>query len=466
MPPSASLGTWVLVWTLTAIIILVGRSRSRVLGVGLVPAFVINYALGYWFSAAADLLPWQPYYDRDVVAVGFRVSTYGLIAFGMGSLVVAPRLAGAAAPLRARLSVPTAHLIRAYILLGLVSFLVLLPVVGRLPTAGALAFQGWNLLIIGLGLGWWRAWQSRSRQAAAFWLVATLCLPLLTVLTQGFLGYGTVASIAVLTFIGSFYRPRWRLAVASVVLLYLALSLYVTYIRDRDAIRGSVWGGEPLAARLQQLYGTLSTLEWFDLGNDEHLRRVDLRLNQNYLVGSAVQYIDAGLADYAYGRNLMDGVLSLIPRAIWPSKPFFAGSGNVVAQYTGLVFAEGTAVGIGTLLEAYISFGTAGVVVGFLLLGTLVGGVDAAAGRRVRDGDWFGLVRWFLPGLALLQVEGSMIELTSSAGAAFVVALLANRIVAGVATDGGRLGASVAEPAQPRVPRSPRLPRTSEVGRP
>jgi len=466
VPPSASLGTWVLAWTLTAAIIVVGRTRSGVFGVGLVPAFVINFALGYWFSAAVDLLPWQPYYDRDVVAVGFRVSTYGLIAFGVGSLVVAPRLAGAAAAIRGRASFPTARLIRAYILLGLVSFLVLLPVVGRLPTAGALAFQGWNLLIVGLGLGWWRAWRSRNGSAAVLWLCATLCLPLLTVLTQGFLGYGTVASIAVLTFIGSFYRPRWRLAAASVLLLYLALSLYVTYIRDRDTIRGSVWGGDPIAARLQQLYTTVTTLEWFDLGNDEHLRRVDLRLNQNYLVGSAVQYMDAGLADYAYGRNLVDGMLSLIPRAIWPSKPFFAGSGNVVSQYTGLVFAEGTAVGIGTLLEVYISFGMAGVVVGFVLLGTLVAGVDAAAGRRLRDGDWFGFVRWFLPGLALLQVEGSMIELTSSMGAAFVVALLANVVVAGVATDAGATGGRLAEAAQPRTSRRAHLSSTSEAGQP
>ena len=49
------------------------------------------------------------------------------------------------------------------------------------------------------------------------------------------------------------------------------------------------------------------------------------------------------------------------------------------------------------------------------------------ARRRYRAvGDWPHFTLWFLPGLALLQLGGSLVEVTSTAGAAVVVALAVN----------------------------------------
>jgi hypothetical protein len=260
-------------------------------------------------------------------------------------------------------------------------------------------------------------------------LSITLCLPLLTVMTAGFIGYGIAAATAILSFIANFYRPRWRVLVAGLVLSFIGLSLYVTYMRDREAIREVVWSGQPLAARVERVRLTLSTFEWFDWHQREHLVRIDDRLNQNLLVGAAVQYMDAGLARFAYGQTIYQGVIAVIPRAIWPTKPVVAGSGTLVTQYTGIPFAEGTAVGIGHVMEAYISFGTAGVLCGFALLGTLIGAIDNAAGKRLRIGDVRGFVIWLLPGLSFLQVGGSIVELTSSVAAASFAAWLVNRLL-------------------------------------
>ena len=80
-------------------------------------------------------------------------------------------------------------------------------------------------------------------------------------------------------------------------------------------------------------------------------------------------------------------------------------------------------------MESYISFGTAGVLVAFAVLGTVIGTVDSMAGRRLRESDWRGFLLWYLPGLSLLQVGGSFVEITSSVGAALIAVLLVARLL-------------------------------------
>ncbi|MBV9132878.1 MAG: hypothetical protein JO318_09270, partial [Chloroflexi bacterium] len=77
-----------------------------------------------------------------------------------------------------------------------------------------------------------------------------------------------------------------------------------------------------------------------------------------------------------------------------------------------------------------ISFGTIGVVVGFIFIGIVVGLIDFTAARRLWSGDVRGFLLWFLPGLSFLQVGGSIVELTSSVGAAILAAHLVNRLLA------------------------------------
>src|SRR5207245_8357339 len=68
----------------------------------------------------------------------------------------------------------------------------------------------------------------------------------------------------------------------------------------------------------------------------DHVDRIDSRLNQNLLVGQAVTYLDQGLAEYAQGESVWNGVLALVPRAIWPGKPVAAGSAGLVSRFTGV----------------------------------------------------------------------------------------------------------------------------------
>jgi hypothetical protein len=60
----------------------------------------------------------------------------------------------------------------------------------------------------------------------------------------------------------------------------------------------------------------------------------------------------------------------------------------------------------------------------------IVTALDILATERLASGDLHAFVLFYLPGLAFLQVGGQLVEVTASAGASIVVALLANKYLA------------------------------------
>jgi len=251
-------------------------------------------------------------------------------------------------------------------------------------------------------------------------------LPFVTIVTRGFIGYGAFATLTILIFISGFVKSRPTLVIASLLLAYLGLSVYVTYMRDRGEIRQTVWGGQSLSDRVNRLEETLRNFERFDISNAKHLQAIDGRLNQSALVGLAVSRLSE-LGGYAHGQTMWDSLVALVPRALWPDKPFEAGSGNLVSEYTGLTFMAGTSVGIGHVMELYVNFATVGVIIGFIVIGVLVTMCDTAAAERLAAKDLPGFALWYMPGISLLQVGGSFMEMTTTATASIFVALLANR---------------------------------------
>lgn len=81
----------------------------------------------------------------------------------------------------------------------------------------------------------------------------------------------------------------------------------------------------------------------------------------------------------------------------------------------------GVDVGVGGL-EFYINFGLPGLVVGFLCLGWLIGFLDLKAASAERRGDLKSVFVYFLPAVAVIQPGASIVEISGSAGAAFLIA--------------------------------------------
>jgi hypothetical protein len=424
---TSKLSEYLLIWMVVMGLVALVRWRRNTPSTGLTLAYLLNLSLLHWFGAAIYVLPAFQSQDARLTELGFEQSLYGVLAFAFGGLVLTPFLASRGWLPRSKATLrPDPRLPKAYIACGVAFYLLSSTFLGHLPTAMAIVSSGQQLVVAGLALCCWKAWRENNVRRVIAWLMLALLMPFTTLVTAGMLGYGAVALLTLLIFVSGFVRSPFKIALVGLPLIYLGLSVFVSYMRDRTEIRATVWGGQSFSDRIDRIGETVASFEWFDPARFEHLLRIDGRLNQNWMVGTAVNRLHE-TDGYARGETLWDALLALIPRAIWPDKPISAGSGDLVNRYTDIRFAEGTSVGVGQVLEFYANFGTTGVVIGFALMGLVITALDLQAADRLARSDLQGFVLWFLPGIALLQVGGQLVELTASAAASLIVALLANR---------------------------------------
>lgn len=441
------LRTAIFLWFVVLAVVLFSLRAQATFGVGLVLAYVLNLALLHLPGALLYLNPEYEYYKRSWIELGFAASTYSIVGFGIGALVVGlflreerRREAEAWQANEAATDVNDAEalpkrtvfhsgLVWLYVLLGLLSYFVISPLASNVPTASAVISVLNQLLLLGICLGMWNAWQKRNLLALAFWVATLGALPVMTIVVQGFIGFGTVALLTGLSFLVSFFRPRWLILAVGIVFVMLGVSAFVTYFRDRDEIRHIVWGGEAFEERAAQMLETFGEFELFDPTNVRHVRSIDLRLNQNWLVGAAIENIEQGGVELRNGETIVDAVIALVPRAIWPDKPVRAGSGSLVSDATGIQFQRGTSVGVGQVLEFYINFGTLGVIVGGFFWGAALTLLDGQAARAILTGNARRFTLFYLIGLGMIQPGGSLVEVTATTAAAVVTALIVNDIL-------------------------------------
>jgi hypothetical protein len=181
-----------------------------------------------------------------------------------------------------------------------------------------------------------------------------------------------------------------------------------------------VWGGASLEQRLDSAFGVIRDFHIFDPYADADIMATDQRLNQNYFAGLAALRIQTGQSNLLQGRTVGDALIAVIPRALWPDKHVAAGSGTLVAEATSLILNEETSFGVGNVMEAYINFGLVGVLLFFTLFGYGLAWLDFTAFMAERAGNICLLLSAFLPAIALIQPNGSFVELTAGAVSAWL----------------------------------------------
>jgi hypothetical protein len=296
----------------------------------------------------------------------------------------------------------------------------LTPLFGRIPSLAATIEKGGAIWILGVLLGLRGALKARNPISVGLWLTALSVYPTLMLLLGGFLSYGTTVIIIVASGIAISTKNCLRVVVGAAAITLLGLTVFVNYLEHRDQIRAAVWGGASMEERIDVVLRVAKNFESFDSTNALQMAALDVRLNQNYFAGMAAERIDQGLVPYLYGRSIWEGVLALVPRALWSDKPVFGGSGNIVRKMTGLDLDETTSWGVGQVMEFQINFGIPGIMVGFFLLGWLLGTLDRKAALAERNGDLRNTFLFFLPAVALIQPNGSIVELSGGVAAALV----------------------------------------------
>ena len=378
----------------------------------------------YAAGACLHALPWSELPNSDTVFTGFLVSAYGTAAFGAG-WCFGPALRRNFQPQGIHSS-PNVALW--YVSCGMISFFVLQPLLKGVPSINSVAIAAGQLMLAGLCLGAFLAYKRNGWRSICRWLAPALVLPLVTVLKQGFLGYGVIALSAVTLFCATFVRPRWIVVAALLIGGYCGLSVFVAYMQTRNEIRAAVWTGADLRTRLSGVSLALSRVKPFDFFDQNDLLIFDGRMDQSYLAGLAVDRLSS-TGEYVHGETLTVAAVALIPRIFWPGKPFTGGSGNLVSRFTGLTFSSGTSVGIGPVMELYANYGIVCVLTGFFVLGLLLSYIDHHAAVCLQGGDSHRFVLWFLVGISFLQASGSFVEVISTGGASIVAAQLVNALL-------------------------------------
>ena len=381
--------------------------------------------------------------NADETMRGFQMTLVGMAAFVLGA-VIAARAFKQEAGFTAVFPLARGQIfeIVGWRLLGMGTFayFVLVPLSFAISSLTAPVASLGTLLVIGIWLRLYAANAAEDHLRTLGNLALIPLLPFATVVTGGFISYGTYWALSVAAFLFVISRQRLSFYLALLPVIYLGLSLFVTYMGERVAIREVVRQDSSWSERLARVTPIITGFQFLDLQNPNHSVYLDERLNQNWLVGAGIFRHEDGLTDLAYGGTIP--WWAPIPRVIWPDKPVVGGGGNIVADYTGIDFGTETSVGVGQVLEFYINFGLPGVVVGFVALGFILIWLDRGLMGALSRGDLGEVLLWAMPGLNLLKPGGNLLEIVVGTLTAFMVAYCLNyfRFLGAILTPGVTAG--------------------------
>lgn len=402
---------------IASLFVLLWMLRRDQLSFGLPFAFLVQLLLVHVPGAVAHMVGGAFLRDTEYVEIGIQYAALGVVTFVIGVAVArgGPKRAPAVPADRRGFAM--------FCVIGGSVVVYALAPLSRIPSLGAMIMSGGAIWMLGTMIAFRSAQQMGRINRILVWSIPLVLYIVTMLLLGGFLSYGALAAIVVMSalVIGAQRLPRVVIGIALVSAV--GLTIFVNYFENRDHIRESVWGGASMTDRIDSVLSVGSTFHIVDFGNEEDLAALDERLNQNMFVGIAVQRLQQGQVNYLNGSSVWDGVISLVPRVFWPDKPVTGGSGDLVMDLTGLRLNEDTSWGVGAVLEYYGNFGIGGLICGFFLMGWLLGTTDLRAALAERRGDLSAALLWFLPSVPLVGGgTGSLMETIGASGAAVVAA--------------------------------------------
>lgn len=360
----------IVIWValLAALIVFaVGRPGQ---GGALTLAYFLGLSLIHIPGVLPFLVPGAYLPDFEETLKGLQLTILGMATFVAGA--VAAKLLLKGRPLQVKGDPATFEALGLRVLIaGAVSYFVLLPATARFSSVTSLISPLGTLLIVGIWMRLYGAtFRGNSMKVSQTLSLSTL-MPLSTLGSAGYLGYGVYWLISVVAFQFTIERRRIVFYAAAPIVAFLGLSLFSAYMGERIAIRDAVWyQNAGISDRLDRIAQIFVHFHPLDLNDRRDVGALEERLNQNILVGLGVNRAEQGVVPFYYGGTVP--VWVVVPRAIWPDKPAVAGGSELVTDFTGETFRGDTSVGLGQVLEFYMNFGIPGVVIGFALWGFLL----------------------------------------------------------------------------------------------
>jgi oligosaccharide repeat unit polymerase len=196
-----------------------------------------------------------------------------------------------------------------------------------------------------------------------------------------------------------FNSPRY-LAVVVLVGIFSALGLFATRARTRVAygaalagllylfpVLGGLRQSASFAVVSSELEGTLLAGDYDSFAQ---------------IVNSITYVVENGFEN---GRQLMGAALVWVPRSLWPDKP--TSTSTVIAENMGYSF---TNVSAPLWSELLIDFGPLGVIIGFVILGSLLGRFDGRLMASFARGTGLGLAAAVVPFYMFIILRGALLS--------------------------------------------------------
>ncbi len=282
------LGIWVAL-LIALVIFAIGRpGRGGALTLAYFLGLSLIHVPGVLPFLGSDAVP----IDQQETQIGFEMTILGMAAFVVGAVLAnwtgrqPPPVYDAAPDWRGQAFERIGWRALAF---GAVAYFGLLPLSRFVPSLTSLVASLATSLILGLWLVLYGAAVSANRRRILATLALLPLLPLATLVTGGFLGYGVYWVLSVLAFLFVITSRRVWFYFGTPPALFLGLSLFVTYMGQRNDIREVVWYEQTgFLDRLNRVSTLVTNFELLDLTSPDQVEALDVRLNQNAFVGSAV----------------------------------------------------------------------------------------------------------------------------------------------------------------------------------
>jgi len=400
-------------------LVLVWHSRLAGASLGLPIAYLFALLFQHLPGAFAHLVGGDFFADSSVTQLGLRFTAIGVVCFVIG-VVLAQRVMGGGKSDTRWLQQGGISRFAGFCLWGGWLVVCATVVLGGIPSFGAALDKAGAIWIVGVLIGLLASVQQRRHGRIFLWLAALSVYPLRVLIWGGFLSFGSTSVFVVMSALFVMLKSHVRAYTCVALFSLLCFLAFLSYFQNRSEIREAVWGGASLEQRVARSATIITDFGWFDSNNPKQLIALDRRLNQNQYVGIAAQNLEFGKVEFLHGSSVWEGLLALVPRALWANKPYFAGSSRLMQEFSGVVLSEGTTFGPGQVLEFYVNFGVPSLVVGFLLFGFAYGWIDRNVAVALYGGEFRRAIPWFLVGVAINAPLAPISELMGNIAAALV----------------------------------------------